>query len=416
MQENKLIEKKGMGLFEMLFIAFIAAYSILPSFGGMFPFTIVFMASLGYALAIAMFESKASAKLSRFLIMICVLVLVYVITCETRTIAQNVANREIKVFMSKMNQYFMMFFPLLMFYRLKEHAGHRNKMLLLIFSYGLVGYVFVKTLMEMIANPGITRHWEEFAKISESNIGSYSYVYSIPFMAVIFGMFLLRTKSILLKIIYLASIAVCIYFLLLAQYTLALLITIIGMVVLFVQVYDSVPIKALIICLVIAFFVLAPYIFSWLADNVPSEQMSIRLREISEFFISGDATSSANLGGRMMLYTESFKYFLRSPLYGNKSVRFDPHSTILNIMCDTGVLGFLPFMYVFTGCNKVAKSLLGEGKKMFFPMFFMLIAMGLTNPIHSASSITFTVWFIVPLSIDLFMNKREDEQNESVEG
>lgn len=409
MQENKLIEKKGMGLFELVFIAFFIAYSILPSFGGMIPFTIILMGALGYALAIAIFESKASPTVSRFLILISALVLVYVFTCETKSIALDVSNRELKVFMSKMNQYFMMFFPLLLFYRLNEHAGRQNKKLLLFFTYALMVYVFVITLREMIANPGVTRHWIEFAEISESNIGSYSYVYSIPFMAVIFGMFLLKAESVIVKALYFAGIIGCIYFLLLAQYTLALIATVLGLVVLFIQVYDSVSIKALIVCLVIAFFVLAPFIFNGLADMVPSESMSIRFREIANFFTSGDATSSENLGGRMTLYIEAFKHFLRSPLYGHKSVGFDPHSTILNIMCDTGVLGFIPFIYVFTGCNKVTKSMLGESAKLFIPIFFMLFVMGLTNPIHSAKQISLAVWFIAPLTIDLYFNRNEVE-------
>ena len=408
MQENKLIEKKGMGLFEILLIAFFTAYFILPSFGARVPFMFVLMAALGYCLCIALFERKASPKVSRFLTMISVLVLVYVFTCETRTVALSASNRELKIFISKMNQYLMMFFPLLMFYRIKEHAGERNKRLLLFFSYALVAYVFVKTLIEMIANPGITRHWSDFAEISESNIGSYSFVYSIPYIAVIFGMFLLYARSSLAKIIFFGCIVVCFYFLLLAQYTLALLITIIGLVVLFVQVYDSVSIKALIVCLVIAFFVLAPYIFKWLADKVPSESMSIRFREISNFFSSGDA-SSENLGGRMTLYIHAIKDFFRSPLYGQKRLSYDPHSTFLNIMADTGVLGFTPFMYVFIGCNKVAKQLLGENAKLFIPIFFMLFAMGLTNPIHSTKQVSFAVWYIVPLTIDLYINKREVE-------
>ena len=415
MQSKSLTEKKGMGLFEYLMIAFFVVYSILPSFGGMFPFTLVLMLALAYALAIALFESKASPQVSRFLIMIFILVLVYVITCEPKTISKYVSNRKMKFFLSLMNQYVMMFFPLLMFYRLKEHAGQRNKKLLLFFSYALVVYVFINTLNEMIANPGITRHWIEFATISESNIGSYSFVYSVPHIAVVMGMLFLNTRSTFAKVVYFGVIVVCFYFLLLAQYTLALLITIIGLVILFIQVYDSLSIKALIVCLVIAFFVLAPYIFNWLADKVPSESMSIRFREVANFFTSGDA-SSENLGGRVTLYIKAIEYFFRSPLYGHRALGFDPHATILQILSDTGMLGFVPFMYVLTGCNKVVRSMIGENAKLFTPIFFMLVAMGLTNPIHSASQISFAVWFIAPLTIDLFINKREDEEYERVEG
>ena len=406
MQQIELTEKKGMGLFEIVFIAFFIAYSILPSFGGMFPFTVVLMASLGYALAIALFENKASPIVSRFLVMICVLVVVYVFTCETRSISITASNRDLKIFISKLNQYFMMFFPLLLFYRLKEHAGQRNKKLLLFFSYALVVYVFINTLIEMIANPGITRHWIEFATISESNIGSYSFVYSVPHIAVVMGMLFLNTRSTFAKVVYFGVIVVCIYFLLLAQYTLALLITIIGLVILFIQVYDSLSIKALIVCLVIAFFVLAPYIFNWLADKVPSESMSIRFREIAAFFGSGE-TSSENLGGRMTIYIQAIKDFFKSPLYGHKILSYDPHSTFLSILADTGVLGFIPFVYVITGSNKVIKSLIPENKKLFIPIFFMLVAMGLTNPIHSARQISLAVWLIAPLTIDLYFNRNE---------
>ena len=415
MQENKLIEKSGMGLFEFLLIAFFTAYCILPSFGQMFPFTYILMAALGYCLCIALFESKASPKVSRFLVMICILALVYTITCEPRTISHSVSNRKMKFFISMINQYLMLFFPLLMFYRLKEYAGRRNKKVLLYFAYALVIYVFVNTLLEILANPGITRHWEQFSESSESNIGSYSFVYSIPYITVIFGMFLLRARSSIIKILCFICIGICFYFLLHAEYTLALLVTIIGLVVLFVQIYDSVGIKAMLVCSVIAFFVMAPYIFNWLAESVPTEAMSIRLREIANFFTSGDA-SSENLGGRMTLYIKGIEYFFRSPFYGHRILPFDPHATILNILSDTGILGFVPFMYVITGCNKVARSLLGESARLFTPMFFMLIAMGLTNPIHSATQISFAVWFIAPLTIDLFINKREDEQYERVEG
>ena len=415
MQENKLIEKSGIGLFEFLLIAFFTAYCILPSFGQMFPFIYILMAALGYCLCIALFESKASPKVSHFLIMIFILVLVYVITCEPKTISKYVSNRKMKFFLSMINQYVMMFFPLLMFYRLKEHAGQRNKKMLLYFAYALVAYVFVNTLLEILANPGITRHWEQFSESSKSNIGSYSFVYSIPYITVIFGMFLLRTRSAIIKILSFICIGICFYFLLHAEYTLALLVTIFGLVVLFVQVYDSVGIKAMIVCSVIAFFVLAPYIFNWLAEHVPTEAMSIRLREVANFFTSGDV-SSENLGGRMTLYIKAIEYFFRSPLYGHRTLGFDPHATILQILSDTGMLGFIPFIYVFTGCNKVTKSMLGERAKLFTPIFFMLIVMGLTNPIHSATQISFAVWFIAPLTIDLFINKREDEEYERVEG
>lgn len=61
--------------------------------------------------------------------------------------------------------------------------------------------------------------------------------------------------------------------------------------------------------------ILSPWLFKMAASHVPSEQMSIRLYEIYYFLVGGDATGY-NMDGRITLYTESIKAFLKSPVLG----------------------------------------------------------------------------------------------------
>jgi len=153
-----------------------------------------------------------------------------------------------------------------------------------------------------------------------------------------------------------------------------------------------------------------PPILDFLAKHVPSKQMAIRLREIATFFSTGDANSD-NLGGRLELYWKTIKAFFKSPLWGNRKLGFDGHSTFLSVFADIGIFGGIFFVSMYVLARKKINSLFTEGQiRAYRPAFVGLILIGLTNPIHSAEPLAAAVWLFVPLMIAIFWEDKKYEK------
>ncbi|UOX72351.1 hypothetical protein [Enterocloster bolteae] len=135
-------------------------------------------------------------------------------------------------------------------------------------------------------------------------------------------------------------------FLLIAQYTLAVFAAIVGMLF-FLMIHYSGSKKIVILSIVIiGLLPLVPSLIKLAADTVPSESMSIRLYEVYSFFMWGDG-SGYNLSGRIELYEKSIIAFFRSPIWGNRSLNFYGHATFLVIPAMLGLMGAIPFYYVY---------------------------------------------------------------------
>ena len=147
-------------------------------------------------------------------------------------------------------------------------------------------------------------------------------------------------------------------------------------------------------------------IFRYISSNVKSAQISLRFRELANFFSSGDA-SGYNLEGRLTLYWETIKAFFASPLYGNRTLNFDGHATFLTILSDTGILGGIPFYILYFMTKKKIETIIEDTTRLFTIPFLMLVIMGLTNPIHAAYPVGFAIWFIAPLILSIIIEKNK---------
>ena len=198
-------------------------------------------------------------------------------------------------------------------------------------------------------------------------------------------------------------------FLLLAQYTLAILIAGVGFMLQIIIRLKDPSYKVLIVGCLILSFIAAPLLLNFVAARVPSQQMAARLREIANFFSLGDV-SSDNLGVRLQLYWKAIKAFFKSPLFGNYKLGFDPHSSFLAMFADIGILGGLAFTSLYVLAKKQCNQLLSKAQQQaFLPAFVCLILMGLTNPIHSADPLVMAIWLFVPLAIMVLGKEKKNE-------
>ena len=288
-------------------------------------------------------------------------------------------------------------------------ASKKQKTYLLWLMGGIFLYVLMNTTIELTVNKDATRAWENFDKQNRNNVGTYAYVYAVPFIMALLPYFYGQCKQGGYKLGVVALGIFLFVFLLLAQYTLAILIAGIGfMMQIIIKIKDP-SYKVLICGCVILALISAPLILNFAAARVPSQQMATRLREMANFFSLGDI-SSDNLGTRLQLYWKAIKAFFQSPLFGNQKLGFDPHSSFLAMFADIGILGGVAFSSLYVLAKKQCNQLLSKTQQQaFMPAFVCLILMGLTNPIHSADPLVMAIWLFIPLAIMVLGKEKKNE-------
>ncbi len=407
MKLKRLLGKDGLPIIDLLAVIFFATYYILPSFSGSFNRTLVLFAGIAYFGYVLIKDRKVGISFISIFTAVTVIAFAFLILTDTKTISETASNRLLKVFMSKFSQYFFMYFPALLLIRVLKTANKEQKHLLLLLLVALYTIVLYNTFIVIMENPNAIRHWEEFADMEDENIGNYYFVYSVPIVIVGLSVCMARLKG-FKKVICLGMIGILFAFLLLASYTLAILIAALGLAMqIFLSLKSPITKILFVVAAVIGIFFI-PDLLLFISENAPSNNMSVRFRELYSFFTAGD-TSGYNLNGRLTLYRMSIEAFLKSPIVGNRSLNFDGHATCLTVLADTGIIGGIPFYYLLFSMNKRMKALLNENAKNFMPAFFCLLCMGFSNPIHNSLPLAFSVWFIVPLIINTLINKEGEK-------
>lgn len=404
--KDAYFNKQKASKFEMGIIILFSMVFILPSLSISLNFMLLLGAILLYLAYIFMKDTKNISVFSGMLVAVFLVALFYTLLTDTKTISANVGGAEIKQLASKFSQYLMMYLPLIFYYRIHNTANDKQKKILLVVVSALVIYVVFQTLQELAINPNAIRQWEEFSELEDDNIGNYYFVYSIPIIIATIAICIGNTSN-FNKLIGVVSIVFLFYFLVKAQYTLALLISIVGVLVCMFMSIKNIAFKAVFLVFAVILSMFIPQILLFLSNNIESEQMAIRLRELYAFFSAGD-TTGYNLNGRLTLYGKTIQAFFKSPIWGHRRLNFDGHATYLTILSDTGLLGAIPFYYLIVNSRKKVQLNLGEFARKFTPIFICMLCMGFTNPVHNSKPLSIAVWFIAPLAIDVFFNKEEE--------
>lgn len=383
----------------MVMVLFIF-YFILPAFQSLFPFQNFVLCEILYAgyLAYKVPDLRGYIKMLTFIALL--ISVLYFLMTDTQTISVEAGNIGLKRIFSKFYQFYSMFYPSLLFFRLNKEGSVRQRWLLLFISLVLIGYVTRVTLLELQINNRITRTNVALSELTtQKNIGTYAFVYCIPYVIVCLTLYGMKMRSIVAKVMLILLTLYFFNFIIESQYTLAFLISIIGLV-LMSQHSANPTVRFLIIILAPMCLLLLPSLIDFAVHNISSEDMKTRLSEIRTFLVEGN-DSGYNMKGRNTLYWESIVAFLQSPIWGNRQLDFDGHATFLTILSDLGILGGIPFYWLLFNVKNRVSSVLSESRKYFSVIFFMYLCMGFTNPIHSSMQIACGAWFVALVMISL---------------
>ncbi len=407
---------KEIPFIEMLFIMFSLFYYILPSFDKINSILVICVFLIYLVYAIQRMPVKYAKNAFTIFVLSLIISACYFIFTNTSTIDASVSFYHLKRFLSKFSQVFFNFFPLVLLVRIVYSGSYKQKKFICGAIAILLLFVVIQTREEIKLYADATRDWAYVEKENE-NAGGYAFVYAIsaivPTLLIIFHYAQYKWKNLTIVAIFLIF-----GFLLRAQYTLAIILAIISLLThVFVSSANK-RIKIIVaVCLPLV-YILLPFVLYAIAKQVDSYSVSLRITEIADFLSFGER--GYNLGSRMELYQKTIIAFFKSPIFGNRYLNFDGHATLLTILSDVGLLGGIPYYYLFFSARNRIKEMLGIADyKVYFPVFLSFILMGFTNPIHSARPLYIVVWLLAPLLALIFKEtiekKREVEKSGEVE-
>lgn len=323
-------------------------------------------------------------------------------------------------FVSMFTQLFMDMFPLYLVYTILRSQNKTLIRLILILTVATLLYVLVLTFIQIGKDDRFMRdmsiNYTNYTKYDVNNAGGFSFAYA---MAVLIGflisLFLIdyQKNGVWIKIGLGVGLIAAILLVVNSSYTLALMISVIVIFIAIAGKIEKTYAKVIFwLCCIVGSVVLIN-VSDWIIAMMPTDEMKLRLSEVFMFFKEGDS-SGYNLNGRMTLYWNSIVAFFKSPIIGNETLGFDPHSSILRFFAKDGILGGCAYLLLFYfGYRLVVKHFIGESKEKYFqPVFWALILMGMVNPIHSVSTVHYIAFFIAPLTLALLNTEKKEKNNE----
>lgn len=191
--------------------------------------------------------------------------------------------------------------------------------------------------------------------------GGYGFIYSIVLIVV--PLLFSKNESRMWNVLSIITVMLCIYTMILSQYTLAFLITCISIVfgIFFVSKNKSagvllVKILISLSLILVAFNISNVILFlANLLSGTGNSGLSVRLYEIVDYLETGE--QGYNFAGRVDRYKMSWDLFLSSPIYGNQfgteSVVYGGHSALLDQLARYGIVGTVPYVcFVVENCKK----------------------------------------------------------------
>lgn len=402
---NKMaISKKGLPPLELTSICIFGIFYIDFEIQGRYQIIFPFIALI-YLVYCYFREPSKGKLLIRFILACTIVALLYQFMTVPVTVSGS--NAGFKYFYSNFTQYLLAFFPLALLYRTNKLATQKQKAIII----GVIlftGILLIQTALKIAEkNPDILHSMnQEILDDAGVTLQGFDFVYAFTFLIITCFIVLKNQSSALVKYISIAFLIYFIYFLLKAQFALAFVTTFISCLYLYYTTTKNISSRLLTIIGLCAIAYLLPYFLEWLIDVTRDSQvLNVRLREIYDS-LTGNHSENSDMQARFDLYWNCIMAFLDSPIFGNKYLPFNGHSTFLLAFAYLGIFGGTFVCYIFYRASKFVESVIGiQRYKYFRPLMCQIILMGLTNPILSVPSNFIMLFFVCPLLICQFVKE-----------
>lgn len=282
----------------------------------------------------------------------------------------------------------------------------------------------ITTCYGLIKNPTIARFLatgnNEFYELSKwGNIGGFEFIYAMVILLICYVV--LYKKGQIRFLTFLVLYISGIYCVFLSQYTLALLLSLLSLILFIFSTAKFSTRRCIILCIFISVILFQKEIIIFFINSirgiVSSEIVSERLDYLLDSLNNVNNQSDVSL--RFDAYEKSWNAFNNNIFSINYSKNFTQvggHSTILDLMGVFGILGLLALILFYTiSWKQFYKRQLRRVDRGYFTfMFLVLIVMQIFNPISLLNHIFCIVMPLIVKTIDSNDDKKIGEYYENI--
>lgn len=383
----------------MLFILY-ALFTIIIYTMPMLKITLPYMAVAAVLLVSIFFFMYMSAKWMYFAIVLCIASLILA-ALNLLTGAYGLVDS-----INEMIRNIRFFLPILWgCYALKNCTEKQRKFVLLIFAV-MCGYILLKTFDALQTVPDVCR---ELAKSTSrdsvsrttyrmQNVGGFEYSYMMGIVTLGFVWNTVKANNKKIRIISAVAAVVCYYFIIQTMYTLLLILTFVGTVLIFFFATKSKIVKTILIAGSVAVFIFMEPLFKALADLF---SFNFGLEEkFTSMYLAIHYDDVDMVGSRPELLLKAFLNWTKNPIFGGRHTDSNSHSFLMTYLENTGIIGLGVWIGFFAKGWQMIRSELSKytSEFSFFDtaMIYVLI-LAFFNPIGYVYEVLFAVFFIVPI-------------------
>lgn len=302
-------------------------------------------------------------------------------------------------------RYIRFFLPVIWtLYSLRFCSTKQRCHILIIFGI-VMTFILIKTILALEIDSWVARilaqdkatDTAEVRAYRMGNVGGFEFSYMMGIVVICLTWAALRSEKVLTKILCVSGAVIGFYYIIQTMYMTLLILTSVGMLLLFLFDIKSTLVKILIVIgSVVASLSLAPF-FKYLSELFSGSLLSTKFIQFYEALTGGGTDS---LGSRPKLIMDAVQRWLKSPIWGGYDTSVRTHSLVFSTLEATGLIGFFAFLWCIFWAYK---SILFELRKknietiLLSIVFLYVFALAILNPIGYVFEVTIAAFFITPL-------------------
>ena len=295
-----------------------------------------------------------------------------------------------------------------------KNCERKQCIFLLLMVAILIGYILYNTFEALANDPWIVRILAKGKETSSSNLNFYrlnnvggfefAYMMGIITICLVWGVF--QVKSLKPKVVLFVLSVISFYFIIQTMYMTLLMLTSLGILLLFYLKSNSQVSKVLMVVVFCVIALTISNLFEWLSSTFPEESLlSTKFSQMYEASAEGDVDS---LGSRPELIKNALSFWIKRPIFGNYVADINSHSMIIAMLVQMGIFGLSIWSILFFKTYKLVMNSLEEMKydcSLFKVVSLYVLLLAVFNPINYIFEITIAAYFITPLWIKVFSRK-----------
>lgn len=303
-------------------------------------------------------------------------------------------------------------------YVLKYSTEKQRKFILVVFGI-MCGYILFKTLDALEEVPDVCRElaksttYESVSRTSYrmQNVGGFEYSYTMGIVTLGFVWTSVKARNKLVRILSVLATIVCYYFIIQTMYTLLLILTFIGTVMIFFFTTKSKIVKTIIVAGSIVMIVLMEPLFKFLADLF---SFNFGLEEkFTSMYLAIRYDDVDMIGSRPELLLKAFINWTKNPILGGRHVDSSSHSFIMTYLENSGIVGLGVWLTFFIyGWRLLRKEIQNFTKdlSLFDSVMIYIFLLSFFNPIGYVFEVIFAAFFIIPVWCVMLKLKEKNQK------